>query len=88
MQIIYGQRAIASKGRRQWRNARFFQVVEAGATAVFLDGDYPAIRAAYEAAGVPVHDGLEAPKVAPKRAKAKRTKRAAPTPAAPAPDPE
>lgn len=55
MQIIYGQTRPAHKGRRQWRNARLFAGVEPKATAVFLDGDYPSVRKAYEAAGVPVH---------------------------------
>lgn len=55
MQIIYGQSRPAHKGRRAWRNARLFDGVEPKATAVFLDGDYPRIRKAYEAAGVPVH---------------------------------
>ena len=55
MQVIYGQSHPAHKGRRTWRNARLFNGVEPKATAVFLDGDYPHIRKAYEAAGVPVH---------------------------------
>lgn len=55
MQIIYGQSRPAHQGRRQWRNARLFSGVKPKATAVFLDGDYPRVRQAYEAAGVPVH---------------------------------
>lgn len=54
MQIIYGQSRPARLGRHQWRNGRLFQAVEPKAKAVFLDGDYPAVRRAYEAAGVPV----------------------------------
>jgi len=54
MQIIYGQSRPVRLGRRQWRNGRLFQAVEPKAKAVFLDGDFPAVRRAYEAAGVPV----------------------------------
>lgn len=62
MHIIYGQSRPARLGGRQWRNGRLFQTIVPSATAVFLDGDFPAVRRAYEAAGVPVHEGLDAPK--------------------------
>ncbi|MNY01605.1 hypothetical protein D3C86_1341460 [compost metagenome] len=71
MQIVYGQSRPARLGHRQWRNGRLFQAVEPGATAVFLDGDFPAVRRAYVAAGVPVHDGLDVPKPLRRARKAK-----------------
>jgi hypothetical protein len=41
-------------GTRTFKNARFFQALEADATHVVVIGDYPKIVAAYRAAGVPV----------------------------------
>lgn len=60
-QIVYGRSKPRFTGPRQWKNGRHFQGVTEGAKAVFLDGDFPAIRKAYEAAGVVVHDGLPHP---------------------------
>lgn len=62
-------------------NPSFFTGPDQDATAVYLNGDYPRIRAAYERAGVPVFDlretgGIRKPLPAPEApAKPKRTYR-------------
>lgn len=58
MKIIYGRSKPADTFGARWINARFFDGVIEGVEAVWLDGEEPAIRAAYEAAGVKVHAGL------------------------------
>lgn len=58
MERIYGRSHPGKTYGRTWVNARFFTGVEPGVSAVWLDGEEPAIRAAYEAAGVKVHAGL------------------------------
>lgn len=82
MKIIYGRSKPADTFGARWINARFFDGVVTGVDTVWLEQDEPAIREAYEAAGVTVHDGLPsgpvdeaeeaetpAPAVTPKRAR-------------------
>jgi len=55
MEIYYGiVQAPAAKGK-QFRNAALYQRPDLRATRVFIDGDFPRIRADYEALLVPVH---------------------------------
>lgn len=60
-QVVYGRTRPAFTGARVWMNARYFTKPVSGAVSVFLDGDFPAIRTAYEAKGVRVVDGLPDP---------------------------
>lgn len=43
------------------RNPRFFNAPEKGAEAVYLNGEWPDVKHAYEKAGVPVHDIADLP---------------------------
>ncbi|XUO88426.1 hypothetical protein RVM26_04820 [Halomonas sp. KM072] len=54
MELIYTQKRTGFEAGKHYRNPRFFDRPEAGVTRVTLDGDYPHIAAAYEAANVPV----------------------------------
>lgn len=47
--------ALRPEGARYF-NPGFFTGCEPGATLVYLNGDFPKVRAAYERAGVPVGD--------------------------------
>lgn len=53
MELIYTTRNSGFEPGKQYRNPRYFDRVEP-ATSVVLDGDFPAVHAAYESAGVPV----------------------------------
>lgn len=54
MELIYSQQAGDFIKGRAYSNPRFFSTPRAGVTKVLLVGDWPKIRAAYEALGVPV----------------------------------
>lgn len=51
MELVYSQ---ARQPGRKRLNPRFFDGIVEGVTTVYLDGDWPKIAAAYEAAGVKV----------------------------------
>lgn len=70
--IVYSSARVRTVKSREARfiNPSFFTGPEQDATAVYLNGDYPRIRAAYERVGVPVFDlretkGLRKPLPAP-----------------------
>jgi hypothetical protein len=59
MNIVYSRTKVQGAAYRpdvRVLNPRFFTEVSPKATAVFINGDYPDIRAAYGAAGIPVAD--------------------------------
>ena len=53
MELIYTTRNADFEPGKQYRNPTYFDRVEP-ADSVVLDGDFPAVREAYEAVGVPV----------------------------------
>lgn len=66
MHLFYSQTIRPPEGAA-YRNPRHFAGVEEGATLVTLDGDWPAIVAAYSALGVevsPLHPAPEPPAIA------------------------
>lgn len=56
MQVVYSRIRIANTAGRKVKNPRLFSGVDKSATKVYLNGDFPEIRRAYEAAGIPVDD--------------------------------
>ena len=54
VEILYSQTRAKLQPGQTYRNPRFFSGVEDGVAKVCLDGDWPKIAAAYEAAGVEV----------------------------------
>lgn len=54
MELIYTNRLMGLDPAKVWANGRFFTSCRSGVTRVFLDGNFPDIRLAYEAIGVPV----------------------------------
>ena len=56
MHLLYTTDPTADVSRYSVRNPHYFLGVEIGADAVTVQGDFPAITAAYEAAGVPVSE--------------------------------
>lgn len=54
IELIYSQQAGDFIAGRAYSNPRFFTTPRANVSKVFLVGEWPAIRAAYEALGVPV----------------------------------
>ncbi|TPN44458.1 hypothetical protein FJ981_28085 [Mesorhizobium sp. B1-1-4] len=54
MQIVYSRTPVPNMEGRKLQNPRHFAGPIAGATKVYIDGDWPAIAAAYKAANVPV----------------------------------
>ena len=54
MEIVYGRSRHPLADGKTFRNARFFDAPEAGATRVYLLDDAPEIAAAYERLGVEV----------------------------------
>lgn len=62
MELVYGRERHPLAQGRAFRNARFFDGPEEGATKVYLIGDLPMIAAAYAAIGVEVvHADAPAP---------------------------
>ncbi|WP_439604096.1 hypothetical protein [Shinella sp.] len=53
-QIVYARGPVANAEGRTVLNPRFFDKPVEGVTKVFIDGAFPKIARAYEAAGVPV----------------------------------
>lgn len=53
MELIYTTRDTGFEPGKNYRNPRYFDRIEQ-ASSVVLDGDFPEVRKAYEAAGVPV----------------------------------
>lgn len=53
-QIVYATQAVPNLEGRIFRNPRHFLAPEPGATKVFIEGDWPRVKAAYEAEGVTV----------------------------------
>ncbi len=87
MQIVYSTELVAHMEGREFRNPRHFLAPVEGATKVFIAGDWPKIRQAYEAAGVPVAP-IEDMRALPKSAKSAPAKTTVKKPAAePAPAP-
>lgn len=60
-QIIYSTTKVANAGGRKVKNPRRFLGPVEGATKVFIDGDWPRVRQAYEKANVPVASLSELP---------------------------
>ena len=59
MNLIYSRTKVPGAAYRpdiRVMNPRFFTEANPDAKAVYLNGDFPDIKAAYEAAKVPVHD--------------------------------
>ena len=59
MIIVYSTTRVPAELRPEgarYLNAGFFTGCEPGASLVYLNGDFPKVRAAYERAGVPVAD--------------------------------
>lgn len=54
MEFIYTRRTSGFEAGKQYRHPRFFERPDHRATSVVIEGDYPHIRDAYEAADVPV----------------------------------
>lgn len=64
IELIYSQQASDFVAGRAYSNPRFFTTPRSGVSKVFLVGDWPEIRAAYENMGVPVKQ-LDAPPAPP-----------------------
>lgn len=79
-QVVYSASRVRGIGKQRglrFVNPRFFIAPEPGVRVVYLNGDYPAIRAAYEQAGVPVHALADRPQLtarlpAPRRPRRRR----------------
>lgn len=54
MDIIYSSSQVPQTGGRKAVNPAFFVAPENGVTAVYINGNYPKIKAAYEEIGIPV----------------------------------
>lgn len=61
IEIIYSQQSSDFIEGRAYANPRFFSTPRQGVTKVFIVGEWPKIRAAYEALGVQVEQLGEAP---------------------------
>jgi hypothetical protein len=64
-QIVYATGRVPNLDGRMFQNPRHFTGPVEGATKVYIDGDWPVVRKAYEAAGVsvsPQSDMRAAPK--------------------------
>ena len=66
MELIYTTRSQGFEPGTHYRNPRFFDRPEHGATRVVVEGDYPSIASAYEAVGVAVKTPPRAPQPKPK----------------------
>lgn len=86
MQIVYSTELVAHLKGSEFKNPRHFLAPVEGATKVFIAGDWPKIRQAYEAVGVPVAP-IEDMRALPKAAKSTSAKKPAKKPAADAPPP-
>lgn len=68
-QIVYSTGRVANADGRVVKNPRHFLSPVEGATKVYIDGHWPKVREAYEAAGVsvsPIEDMRALPTPAPK----------------------
>lgn len=66
MELIYTTRTAGFEQGKQYRNPQFFDRPEP-AKSVVLEGDFPHVQRAYEAAGVKVtHVGKSEPELEPK----------------------
>lgn len=54
MLLTYTARRAGFEAGKRYANPRFFSTPRRGVTEVEMDGEWPAVRAAYEALGVPV----------------------------------
>lgn len=54
MEVTYTSRSDNFEDGVSYRNPYYFDFVEGGVTSVILDGDFPEVKAAYEAAGIEV----------------------------------
>lgn len=54
MQIVYARTRTPAMDGRKFQNPRHFTGPIDGVTKVYIDGDWPQIKAAYEAVKVPV----------------------------------
>lgn len=72
LELIYSQQSGGFVDGRAYSNPRFFSTPREGVEKVYLVGDWPKIRAAYEALGVPVEqldaDAAQARDAAPQAA--------------------
>ncbi|WP_129141528.1 hypothetical protein [Modicisalibacter coralii] len=64
MELIYTTRHRDFEPGKHYRNPEYFERAERGVESVVLDGNFPAVRDAYEALNVPVSDAQS--KAAPK----------------------
>ncbi|WP_309086391.1 hypothetical protein [Chelativorans sp.] len=58
-QVVYSTQPVPNMEGRTFKNPRSFLAPVKGATKVYLNGDWPAVKAAYEQIGVPVADVSE-----------------------------
>lgn len=65
IELIYSRQASDFVEGKAYSNPRFFSTPREGVSKVFIVGDYPNIRKAYEARGVPVVQLGDAPAAAP-----------------------
>lgn len=72
-QIVYATEAVPNLEGRIFRNPRHFLAPEKGATKVYIAGEWPRVKAAYEAAGVSVSP-IEEMKAMPSPPKADQPK--------------
>lgn len=54
MELIYTARHTGFEKGKRYRNPRYFDRVEPAATSVIIEGDFPAVKEAYEKADVKV----------------------------------
>jgi len=76
MELIYTTRVTGFEQGKQYRNPHFFDKVEKVGSVV-IEGDYPAIKAAYETAGIKVKitgHGAQTKKAAVKNSKPSESK--------------
>lgn len=66
MQIVYTRDALPKTEGRRVLNPRHYQNPVSDASKVFIDGNYPKIRADYERLGTPVADITEMRALPPK----------------------
>ena len=71
MELIYTTRDTGFEPGKNYRNPRYFDRIEQ-ASSVVLDGDFPEVRKAYEAAGVSVTGPVTEDEPAPRRARKAR----------------
>lgn len=56
MQIVYATQRVPNMDGRVFKNPRNFLEPDPKATKVYIDGDWPLVREAYEKLSIPVDD--------------------------------